>query len=105
MPPVAGGSGLERGAAGRTLFMEREREFVREITVQGFKYPWTRLAGHCPRLPDFVRLGRTLSDWHFLSRRIWRTKIFQDILKLRKRIALRLRVYIDIGHGLQIIIT
>jgi hypothetical protein len=54
---------LERGAISRTLFMEREREFVRETMVQGFKYRWTRLAGHFLGPLNIVQDCWSLSRW------------------------------------------
>jgi hypothetical protein len=45
--------------------MEREREFVRETMVQGFKYCWTRLAGH------FLGPLNIVQDCWSLSRRIF----------------------------------
>jgi hypothetical protein len=82
---------------------ERERE-MREATVQGFQYPWTRPTGQSLGPPDIVRVGWTLSGSASLSGRMEKDD-FQGILMFGKKIALKLRIYINIGHGLQVIIT
>jgi hypothetical protein len=69
-----------------------------EATVQRFKYSWTHAR------PDIVWVNQTLSGRDSLSGRTERTKIFRN-LKFENWIALRLRICIDIGHGLQTIFT